>query len=185
MPIMDFTPKNVDALLRACVEYRNDHGLYFYAGNLAGRQGLSADSEQVKQLMDWVVETDDKLLAFNGFGNDNISYYRLGRDAEELLTNGGYRNYLARKKRRTALSQASIWLPVAASISAVVVSYLAWQAPKDDRQAMARMAERLGSIQTQLDVQKSTERELTIAIDDVRKELALMAREVQAKLADK
>jgi hypothetical protein len=180
-PIMNFTPQNVDALLQACVEYRKDHGLYFYAGNLAGRQGLSADAEQVKQLMDWIVETDDKLLAFKGFGDDNVSYYRLGRDAEEMLKGGGFGTYLTKKKRLAALSQASIWLPVVASIAAVVVSCLAWQAPKDDEQAMAKIAEKLGSLQTQLEAQQGTDSTLATAIDDLRKEVALLSKRVPAK----
>ena len=182
---MPFTPESVDALLRSCLEYRADHGPYFCVGEIAGGQHLPPDIDQVKELMDWVVETDNKLLAFAGYNKDNVACYRLGRDAEAMMNSGGFKAYMTRKKRIAALSHASVWLTVVASIAAVVVAVLAWRAPKNDEQAFDKISERLGSLETQLRAQKSTDDRLATAIEDVRKQVKAVAQRVQAKPAEK
>jgi len=81
-----YTIKELNALILACIEFTDRAGEDFYAEIIAP-EGVSQD--QVRRMMDWVAETDKGLLEYRGFGNDNIEYCRLGLDARQMMSNGG------------------------------------------------------------------------------------------------
>ena len=125
-----YTIKELDALMHACIAFTEQHEPNFWAGNIGGRDGVSTDIPSVERMMDWVAETDKGLLESLGFGKDNVVYFRLGRDAQRILNDGGFEKYLRNKTVRERLERVRIWAPICISILAAIVSILAWQAPK-------------------------------------------------------
>lgn len=51
-----YTIKELDALIHACVSFTEQHEPNFWAGNIAGRDGVSSDIPSVERMMDWVAE---------------------------------------------------------------------------------------------------------------------------------
>jgi len=125
-----YTIEELDALINACVYFTDHIEPRFYAGNIGGRDGVSVDDDYVHRMMDWVAETDKGLLESLGFANDNIVYFRLGRNAKQMMNDGGFRKYLRNKTMMQRLEYARMWAPIFISLLAAVVSIFAWLAPK-------------------------------------------------------
>ena len=99
--IQPYTNEQLDALLRACIEFADTfQEESFYSGNIAGREGVVADSLAVQRMLEWVAEQDKGLLVNRGFGNDNITYFRLGLDARHVVNTGGFGAYFRNKSRK-------------------------------------------------------------------------------------
>src|SRR5262245_20697601 len=81
-------------------------------------------------MMDWVAETDKGLIEPLGFGKDNVVYFRLGRDAQRIMNEGGFKKYLRNRTVRERLERVRTWAPIGISLLAVIISVLVWQAPK-------------------------------------------------------
>jgi hypothetical protein len=127
--------EDLDALIRACIEFTDQDGSYFTTGNIVGRTGVDSDLDLVRRMMDWVSETDKGILEYSGIGMDGVPYFRIGRDAKRILGRGGFRNYLSRRHLIEVLDQMRIWAPICISLLALVVSALAWRAPQGGKGA--------------------------------------------------
>src|SRR6267154_446044 len=93
-----YTTERLDSLIGACVEFTEQHESYFMTGNIAGREGGSADIDEVSRMMHWVAEMDKGVLEYSGIGQDNVPYFRLGHEAMQIMTEGGFKKYLRRKR---------------------------------------------------------------------------------------
>ena len=137
-----YTTEQLDALIGACVEFTDAFEPDFHASNISGRNGVIADSDAVRRMMDWVSETDKGILECKGFGQDNLTYFRLGFDAKHITTHGGFKKYFRRRKAMARREQARLWAPICISLLALVISGLAWRTPQDTK--------RIGEVTTQL-----------------------------------
>jgi hypothetical protein len=125
-----YTAEELDALIGACIEFTDCHEPYFMTGSIAGRNGVSVDIDAVRRMMDWVSETDKGILEYSGIGKDNVPYFRLGRDAKQITTHGGFKEYFRRRKAITRREQARLWAPICIALLALIVSVLAWRVPQ-------------------------------------------------------
>jgi len=166
-----YTTKELDDLIGACVEYTDQHEPYFYTGNICGRTGVSVDTDVVKRMMDWAAETDRGVLEFSGFGKDNISYFRLGRDARQVMKDGGFEKYLRRRTAIERLELVKSWSPMCIALLALFVSVLAWQAPKGSSNRIDDIAAQLHELQIRQDQTKSTVATLQAGLDTVVSQL--------------
>lgn len=156
-----YTITELDALLNACVSFTEIHEPNFWAGNLAGRDGVSSDTPSVERMMDWVAQTDKGLLESLGFGKDNVVYYQLGREAKRVMIEGGFKKYLLKRKVREHLEQARIWAPIGISLLAAIVSILVWQSPKDS-------SKRIDDLTTQLNALRSDQEQTKAKVSTIR-----------------
>jgi hypothetical protein len=127
-----FPLEELDALMSACLVYaseKNDDAK-FYAGNVAGRKDVSAEVAPVMRMLAWISATDRELLESLGFGSDNLTYYRIGHDAEEMMRLGGFKRYFRKRRMAERTERTRLWAPIAISFAAATVSLFAWQAPK-------------------------------------------------------
>jgi hypothetical protein len=160
-----YTIQELDALLKACVSFTDDHQEpYFMTGNIAGRGGVSPDIDSVRRMMDWVAEMDKGLLEYSGLGKDNVPYFRLGRDARRAIGNGGFKGYLRNRTRGERLERARLWAPICISVLALVVSILAWQTPKGS-------SGRIDDLGTQLNALRSDQEESRSILATMRADL--------------
>ncbi len=130
---MPYTTEQLDALIGACVEFTDLHEPYFMTGNIAGRSGVSVDIDGVRRMMDWVSEMDKGILEYTGIGKDNVPYFRLGHDAKQITTHGGFKKYFLRRKAIARREQARLWAPACIALLALIVSVLAWRVPQGTR----------------------------------------------------
>lgn len=170
MTTTPYSAEQIDALLEACIEYRNDNDLYFAVANITGRGNVVTNAETTKEMMDWIAENHGSLLVFAGLGLDGVPYYRLGWDAKQVMS-GGFSKYLAQKQRKEFVTQTKDWLPIVASIAAVVVSVFAWQEPKDNDKAFAEVNKKIEHIETRLEQQKNISADLATALADIRRDV--------------
>jgi len=171
MTTTPYSAEQIDALLEACIEYRNDNEQYFAVANITGRGNVVTNAETTKEMMDWVAENHSSLLVFAGLGLDGVPYYRLGWDAKPVMSGGGFSKYLAQKQRKEFVTQTKDWLPIVASIAAVVVSVFAWQEPKDNDKAFAEVNKKIEHIETRLEQQKNISADLATALADIRRDV--------------
>lgn len=102
-----FTTTELDALLKACIEFADAHNEEsFYAGNIANREGVG-DIDPTKRMMEWVAETDKEVLENMGLGKDGVTYFRIGVRARQVMNTGGFKNYFKEKKDKGQKSSAS------------------------------------------------------------------------------
>lgn len=153
-----YPPTELDALLRAAIAFERDHSSQFYAGNLAGREGVGVDSDVVKRMAEWLATTDEGLMANLGFGADNLTYFRVGNQANAVMADGGMARYFERKRRSERLEKAKGWLPIVISIIAVTFTALTYFGP---RSAGAR----LGAAEREIAVLEATAAAHTRALD--------------------
>lgn len=156
-----YTITELDALMHACVSFTEQHEPNFYAGNIAGRDGVSTDIDSVKRMMDWVAETDKGLLESLGFGKDNVVYFRLGRDAQRIMNNGGFKKYFRNRTMKERLERVRIWAPIGISLLAVIISILVWQAPKGS-------SSRIDDLTTQLNGLRSDQEQTKAMVTAIR-----------------
>jgi hypothetical protein len=156
-----YTITELDALMNACVSFTEQHEPNFYAGNIAGRDGVSTDIDSVKRMMEWVAETDKGVLESLGFGKDNVVYFRLGRDAQRIMNDGGFKKYLRNRTMRERLERVRIWAPIGISVLAVIISILVWQAPKDS-------SNRIDDLTTQLNGLRSDQEQTKAMVAAIR-----------------
>jgi len=171
MTTTPYSAEQIDALLEACIEYRNDNDQYFAVANITGRGNVVTNAETTKEMMDWVAENHSSLLVFAGLGLDGVPYYRLGWDAKQVMSGGGFSKYLAQKQRKEFVTQTKDWLPIVASIAAVVVSVFAWQEPKDNDKAFAEVNKKIEHIETRLEQQKNISADLATVLADIRRDV--------------
>jgi hypothetical protein len=129
--------------MNAAIEWTGHHGSQFYSGNIAGRDGLPDDVEEVKRMADWLAETDRGLLEALGFGTDDISYYRLGHDARRVMTTGGLAAYFRKKRRARQREQLRTWLPICTAVIAIVFTALTYFAPRHTDEKVDELREQL------------------------------------------
>ena len=141
-----YTAKELDDLIGACVEFTDQHEPYFMTGNIAGRKGVSAEIDAVRTMMDWVAETDKGVLEYSGIGKDNVPYFRLGHDARRIVTDGGFKKYLRRRRVIGHLEQVRSWSPICIALLALIVSVLVWQAPKGSSNRIDELAAQLSEL---------------------------------------
>jgi outer membrane murein-binding lipoprotein Lpp len=158
-----YTNEQLDVLIAACVEFTDHHELYFMTGNIAGRNGVSADIDEVRNMMDWVSETDKGILEYSGIGKDNVPYFRLGRDARQMRTQGGFKNYFRRRKAIARREQARLWAPICIAFLAFIVSVLAWRAPQGTK--------RMNEVTTQLRELQANQQQMRSRISTIQSSL--------------
>lgn len=158
-----YTITELDALMHACVSF-TEHEPDFWPGNIAGRDSVSTDIPSVERMMVWVAETDKGLLESLGFGKDNVVYFRLGRDAQRIMNDGGFKKYLRNRTVRESLERVRIWAPIGISLLAAVVSILVWQAPKGS-------SNRIDDLTTQLNGLQSDQEQTKAMVTTIRKNL--------------
>lgn len=124
-----YDPIRLDAFMKAAIEFSDTHEAQFYAGNIAGRDGVDVDIETVKRMADWLAETDRGLLESLGFGKHDITYYRLGFDARHVMTHGGMVGYFRRRRRARQVEQFRTWVPICTAIVAVCFTALTYLRP--------------------------------------------------------
>jgi hypothetical protein len=134
---------SLDAFINAAIEWTGHHGSQFYAGNIAGREGLPDDVEEVKRMADWLVETDRGLLETLGFGTDDITYYRLGHDARRVMTTGGFAAYFRRKRRTKQREQFRTWVPICTAVIAILFTALTYFAPRRSDEKVDELREQV------------------------------------------
>jgi len=159
-----YTITELDALIHACVSFTDQHESYFMTGNIAGSDGVSADIDAVRRMMDWVAETDKGLLEYSGLGQDNVPYFRLGRDAKRIMNNGGFKRYLRNRTVRESLERVRMWAPICISLLAVIVSILAWQTPKGS-------SNKIDDLTTQLNGLRSDQEQTKAMVTTIRANL--------------
>jgi hypothetical protein len=150
-----YTITELDALMHACVSFTEQHEPNFYTGNIAGRDGVSTDIDSVKRMMDWIAETDKGLLESLGFGKDNVVYFRLGRDAQRIMNNGGFKKYFRNRTMKERLERVRIWAPIGISLLAAIVSILVWQAPKGSSSRIDDLTTQLNGLRSDQEQTKS------------------------------
>ncbi len=158
-----YTTEQLDALIVACVEFTDDHEPYFMTGNIAGRKGVSVDIDAVRRMMDWVSETDKGILEYSGIGKDNAPYFRLGRDAKQITTHGGFKKYFRRRKATARREQARLWAPICIAFLALIVSVLAWRAPQGTK--------RIDEVTTQLRALQADQQQIRSRIATIQSSL--------------
>lgn len=128
----------LDSLLRACLTYLEEQPTetYFAVANIAGRDGVDANVDPVKKMLDSIVESDSALIRYNGLGLDGAPYYSLGPNAASVMSTGGFAAYFQRQKRLEFMAQIQSWSPIFISIGALIVSVLAWQIPNSNDEAI-------------------------------------------------
>lgn len=141
-----YSTAELDALLGACVEYTDQHGQYFATGNIAGRGTVRPEIEPVRRMLDWVAETDRGVLEYAGLGMDMVPYFRLGHDARQLVSEGGFRHYFRRRTTKRNLELARNWVPILISLVALVVSMLPTRAP-EVQQSIDAVANRVSALE--------------------------------------
>ncbi|MEK6280787.1 MAG: hypothetical protein AABN95_10575 [Acidobacteriota bacterium] len=159
-----YTITELDALMHACISFTEQHEPNFWAGNIGGRDGVSTDIPSVERMMDWVVETDKGLLESLGFGKDNVVYFRLGRHAQRIMNDGGFKEYLRNRTVREGLERVRIWAPIGISLLAAVVSILVWQVPKGS-------SKRIDDLATQLNELRSDQQQTKAMVTMIRANL--------------
>jgi hypothetical protein len=88
--------KELDAMMRACVEFTDAHDPVFDAGQIAGRIGDDTDAYALKRMMEWVSKLDSGLFESLGPDKHNVTCFRLGPDAKKMIARGGFRTYFSR-----------------------------------------------------------------------------------------
>jgi len=161
----------LDALLKACVDFTDEHAETFYTGNIAGREGVDTDIPSVLRMLEWVAETDKGLIEGLGFGLDNIRYFRLGHYGKQLLEEGGFATYVGRRTRAERLERVRSWAPVVISLIAVTVSILSWQTPKGS-------SKRLDDLASQVSVLRSDGERTSASVASMRAVLDTMSLRV-------
>jgi len=110
----------------ACISFTDQYEQYFMVGNIAGRGSVNAELDPVRRMMDWVAETDRRLIEYTGLGKDNVPYFRLGYDARQIMKNGGFHKYFRGRQVRERLEHVRMWAPICISLLALVVAFLAF-----------------------------------------------------------
>jgi hypothetical protein len=134
---------SLDSFMNAVIEWTGHHGSQFYSGNIAGRDGLPDDVEEVKRMADWLAETDRGLLETLGFGTDNITYYRLGHDARRVMTTGGFAAYFRGKRHAKQREQFRTWVPICTAVAAIFFTALTYFAPRHTDKNVDELREQL------------------------------------------
>lgn len=160
-----FPTKDLDNLLKACIEYTDHHGPYFYTGNICGRDGVPTDDDSVKRMFDWIAKTDKGLMEDCGFGNDNIHYFRLGHDAIDINRRGGFAKYLRNRSRSEFLDNFRLWAPIGISIAAIVVSVFALKKPADSAIQLESLRGQLIELQSEQEQLREAVEKSSIAQD--------------------
>lgn len=166
-----YTTKDLDALILACIEFTDRNGEYFYAGNVVP-EGMSQD--QARRMLDWVAEIDKGLLEYRGFGNDNVEYFRLGLDARQMTSNGGFEKYLRGRARKEYREGARLWAPIFISLLALVVSVLGLLVPKDS-------AEKIDDLYAQLNALRSDQGQTGEMIKTIRANIETISSRLPKK----
>lgn len=175
-----YTIDELDALVRACVDFSNENEPDFYTGNIAGRAGVSPDTDSVKRMMDWVSAADRGILEYSGRGKDNIAYFRVGHDAKTFLGQGGFGPYLAQKRRKEFIVQARLWAPICISLIALVVSVLAWRSPQGGKRA-DDLNRRIDEINVRVDGALTQSVQLQAAQEQLRSRVSAMQPSVDSR----
>jgi hypothetical protein len=170
-----YTIEDLDALITACIEFTDEHGRYFMVGNIAGRSGVNSDLDAVRQMMDWVSETDKGILEYSGIGTEKVPYFRIGRNAKKILEEGGFKKYVSRRRRVEVLDQIRLWAPICISLLALVVSILAWRAPQG--------RERVDEVNKRLDQALIQIGSLKAAHEQLGRTVAMMQSNPDARLS--
>lgn len=142
-----YTITELDDLLGACIEFTELGDPYFWAGNIGGRNGVSADNDVVKRMLYWVSEMDKTIIEYTGIGKDNVPYFRLGLGGRQMMAGGGFGPNFRRKKMIEGLEQLRLWAPIGISLLALVVSFLAWQAPKGNSKRIDELSGLITALQ--------------------------------------
>ncbi len=169
-----YTIKELDALMKACISFTNQHEPYFMTGNIGGRDGVSTNIDSVRRMMDWVTETDKGLLEYCGLGQDNVPYFRLGHDANRIMENGGFKKYLHDRKLKERLERVQIWAPICISLLAAIVSILVWLAPKDS-------SSRIDDLTTQVNQLRADQEQTKAIVMTIRGDLDTMSSQLPTK----
>ncbi len=171
-----YTIIELDALIRACIDFTDQHGEYFYTGNIAGREGVSPDDVPVRRMMDWVAETDKGLLEYRGFAQDNVEYFRLGLDAKRIMSNGGFKWYLRSRAQKEYLERARMWAPIFISLLALIVSFLALQIPKDSARKIDDLSAKLNALRSDQDQTRAMVTTIRANVDTISSRLRKQTR---------
>jgi hypothetical protein len=158
-----YTVEELDALVGACIEFTDHHEPYFITGSIAGCEGVSVDIDTVRRMMDWVSETDKGILEYSGLSKDKVPYFRLGRDAKHIMTHGGFKKYLGRRKAIARREQVRLWAPIGITLLALLVSILAWRSPQGTK--------RIDEVTTQLKALQADQQQIKSRVATIQARL--------------
>lgn len=111
-----YSVAELDALIRACIEFTDDYAPDFAVGNIGGRDEVGVDIDANQRMLEWVAELDKGLIENRGFGLHNINYFRLGHDARQMMKGGGFEKYFRRRERKVSWINTHKWAPIGISI---------------------------------------------------------------------
>jgi hypothetical protein len=178
--------EELDALIRACVEFTDDFREPFFEGNIAGRTGVETDNDAVRRMMDWVSETDKGILECMGPGKDNITYFRLGYDARRIIEKGGFRTYLSQRRRIAVLDQIRTWAPICISLLSLAISVVVWTAPQggkglvDTNRRIDVVNERIDGVVSQIGPLQTVQEQIRSRVDTMQSILDAMSTPTKA-----
>src|SRR5262249_27975312 len=139
--------------------------------------GVGSDTDAVKRMLDWVAGIDKGLVEPLGYGIGDIFYYQTGNEAKDILRGGGFRTYIARRKRAEFFDRAKQWSPIAISGLALIVSILAWLVPRGSngvdevRKRVDGVSERLDNAFAQISPLVASEEQLRAKVENMQSKL--------------
>ena len=171
-----FTVEELDALISACIDFTGEGDEDFYAGNIAGRQGVNVDAARVKRMMEWVAKMDTALLEDRGLGKDDIQYFRLGLAARQMMRNGGFESYLRRRRQKEYSELARLWLPITISLLSLLVSLFTALAPNDNTKRIDELSAQLSALRGDQNQTKDLVNTIRVNVDAISARLPKKTR---------
>lgn len=135
--------KTIDAVLQRSIEVEDSLRREFYAGEIPGGGPVPTGSPEVKLMLERISRWNSDLIENLGMDAQNITYFRVGAAAREVMRRGGV-GALARRAQVAGALKASV--PIAIALLAAAISTLSWLKPREpahrgEDELKARLAE--------------------------------------------